>query len=75
MVSVMYYIKDNSAAVESDEKLVAPKKAGWALEYESPLESSFIFEAEGAGFFRVKGTSKKVNESIPSNECAPIAIF
>ncbi len=72
----MYYIGDNSTAVDNGDKDTAPiRKTGWSLEYETPLESSFLFEAEGAGFFRVNDPDKKAVKSVPEDEWAPIAVF
>jgi hypothetical protein len=72
----MYFIGDNSTAVENGDKRTVPsKKSGWPLEYEAPLESSFLFEAGGAGFFRVKDSDKKADKSVPAHECAPLAVF
>ncbi|OIQ68434.1 hypothetical protein GALL_499730 [mine drainage metagenome] len=73
---MMYYIGDNSTSVDGDDKRIAPnKKSGWSLEYEAPLESSFMFEAEGAGFFRVKNADEKADKSVSTHDCAPIAVF
>jgi len=72
----MYFIGDNSTAVENGDKHTIPsKKSGWPLEYEAPLESSFLFEAEGTGFFRVRDSDKKADKLFSAHDCAPLAVF
>lgn len=72
----MYYIGKYSNSVDGHRDDHSPnKKPGWGLESEAPLESSFMFESEGSGFFRVRNADKKTDESVPAHECAPIAIF
>jgi hypothetical protein len=74
-VGVMYFInrrqKDNLTEGVKEERRsrIGPQ------DYDTTLESSFLFSAEDSGLFRVKNPKQKSNEPVPASRSAPLAVF
>ena len=72
----MYFIDvDEPRDNDVKEKRHWPVRINGAPEYEEVLESSFLFDAEGSGFYRVKAPKKKAGKPVSKSTKAPLAVF
>lgn len=72
----MYFIGKQKKADDTSDRTTERRRGITGVpEYDETLEPSFVFEAEGSGFIRVKNSRKKTDEAVPEIVRAPIAIF